>query len=133
MNVEVLGDDVYQDSFYRQNAPMGGILDSVVEAFKSGSQYVQKIVQTPTGQVIASGLVTAALSRLTPTQKADLAQAQATLGMTPVVYSNTGGVNPYNVFPPQPDTFQRNMPLIIAGGAVIVGMLFLLGTQKRRT
>ena len=112
MNVEVLGRDDF-----------GGVLTKV-------GKTVQATAKTPVGKFITAAFVDSASVNLTPTQKAALAQAQIAAGMVPQVIVPTSGTQ-IAVPTDFKTTMQKNMPLIIIGGAALVGLLIVMATMKK--
>ena len=110
MNVQVLGDDIAYgaDSFW----------DSSVKT-------VTNFMKSDTGKVAVGTGLAIISEKLTPTQKAQLANAQAAAGIPLVPYNNSQPVE-------KPDTKKDNTSYYIVGGAVLIAGLFLLATLKRR-
>jgi hypothetical protein len=158
MNVEVLGDDIYYGSspntiLHKQSriikeiaakarkrrgtsfgddellgVDWGAFGTGLLNIGKSGVKAVSKVVSSPTGKsVISAGLASVA-GRLNPTEKANLAQAQEAMGLSPQVITG-GGASA--IYLPQPESsLQKNLPYII-GGVVFLGIVTVLLTKKR--
>lgn len=156
MNVEVLGDDIYyggnpntilrkqvrrasqivgklkKSHTFGDDELMGvdwGALGTGLLNFgKSATKTVAKVVSSPTGKSVVSAGLTSIAGRLNPTQKAQVAQAQEAMGLSPQVI--TGGGTSLVYGPPPESMVQKNLPLII-GGVVVLGVAVILMSKKR--
>ena len=94
---------------------------------EDASKSISGFFQSDTGKVVTQAVATSVGQRLTPTQKAQWANIQEAAGISPYpVNPQTGMQNP-NAF-----DYQKNMPYLIAGGAVLIGLIMILGTRKSR-
>jgi ascorbate-specific PTS system EIIC-type component UlaA len=110
MNVQVLGDDIS----YGADSYWGSAVKTVTNFIKSD---IGKVV-------VGTGLAVIG-AKLTPTQKAQLANAQVAAGIPLVPYNNSQPVE-------KPDVKKDNTSYFIVGGAVLIAGLFLFSTMKRR-
>jgi hypothetical protein len=110
----------------RQRALLG---DDVVYggAWDVLTKGVTDFFKSDTGKVVTQAVTSSIGQRLTPTQKASLANLNEQMGITPMP-----GQYPPLPFPSQGFDWQKNAPYLIAGGAALVGLLIVVGTSKRR-
>ena len=123
MNLQVLGDDICygsDDISYGRDEVYGNWL---TDAYKTVSGTVSKIAGSTVGKAAIQAGTTAAVNSLTPTQKAQVAQLQAMSGVTPQNFTNT---SPTIVQMPG----SSMLPMYIAGGALVLGLVIMLATKK---
>lgn len=106
---------------------MGGLDD----IFKSVVGAVKTFIKSDTGKVVATAVVGTAIAAMTPTQKAQLAQAQTAAGMTPQAISAVSG-SPVAIPTGKPSFFTANAPWLIIGGVAVVGGIMMFATMKKR-
>jgi hypothetical protein len=143
MNVQVLGDDVCYDRFparpplsvmkrqrlnpnFGDDIMYGGNFLDTLLTFGKGAVAA---ISSPTGKAMVSAGLTATATRLTPTQKAVLADAQQVAGMQPQVISG-GGQTVINLPTTQRQfSINDNLPMIVGGVAVLGLVVFLLARK----
>ena len=110
MNVQVLGDDIAYgaESFW----------DSSVKT-------VTNFMKSDTGKVAVGTGLAIISEKLTPTQKAQLANAQVAAGIPLVPYNNSQPVGKDSSTP------KDNTSYFIVGGAVLLAAMFMFATMKR--
>jgi len=107
---------------------MGGWFSDVAGTLVNA---VKTVIKSPTGKALGTAIVGAAVAKMTPTQKAQLAQAQTAAGMTPQALSDVSG-SQVAIPTGKPSFFAQNAPWLIIGGVTIVGGIVLFATMKKR-
>ena len=110
MNVQVLGDDIA----YGAESFWGSAIKTITNVAKSD-----------TAKTIAGTAFNVIGEKLTPTQKAQLANAQVAAGIPLVPYNNSQPVGKDSSTP------KDNTSYFIVGGAVLLAAMFMFATMKR--
>lgn len=114
MNVQVLGDDIC----YGADSMWGSFGKSVSGFFKSD-----------TGKVVTAAVTSSIGQKLTQTQKAQLANIQEAAGITALPQNWTTPAGPTVVQQPPAPSYTN---YYIVGGALLIGLVIMLGTRSRR-
>jgi len=114
MNVQVLGDDIC----YGADSMWDSLSKSVTGFFTSD-----------TGKVVTAAVTSYVGQKLKPTQKAQLAHNLEAAGITALPQSWKSWTTLPVPLIPQKDNI---VPYLIIGGAVLVGLVVMLGTRHRR-
>jgi hypothetical protein len=117
MNVQVLGSDIV----YGADSAGSNIFTDMVSGISS-------FFKSDTGKVVAQAVASSVGQKLTPTQKAQLANIQEAAGITPMPQNYTTP----GYYPSQGFDYQKNLPYLIVGGAVVVGLMMMLATKGAR-
>jgi hypothetical protein len=95
---------------------------------------ISKIIKSPAGKAIGTAALTTAAARMSPTQKAQLASAQAIAGIDPTAISAaTPSAIPVPTSGRPGFDMQKNMPLLIGAGVGVVALMVILGTRRTRS
>lgn len=89
---------------------------------------IRAVVKSPAGRDVGSALLVGVGNRMNPTQKAQLAQAQEAVGMTPQIVT---GSNTEIAVPLAKQGGIMSNPVVLVGGAVAAVAILALVLKKR--
>jgi hypothetical protein len=135
MNVQCLGEDVCYDGWFSRRAAQARSIgrraglfgDDVIygSGLDSLGLFVKNLVTGDVGKSAGAAALNTIAGKLSPTQKAQVAQIQDSLGIQALPVSNATP----NLSEAQKPSYT---PYLIGGGVALVAGYFMLKTMKRR-